>query len=143
MSLYSVVIAINPIAGDLLASICLEPASVPRPRDVWINRELTEVTVFTRTGGGNREEYAAENAALRAHPGYLRDYDWATDPTYAEWVFVVPGAEREAMRVGMADLSDDERAHVVSVVNADATAKWTRVMGGRIRREADYGFDFS
>lgn len=129
MSLYSVVIAINPLAADLLASIALDPDAVPRPRDVWINRELSEVTVFTRTGGGNRDDYAAENAALRAHPGYLRDHDWATDPTYAEWVFVVPGVHREGMRSALADLpGNEERDHLLGVISADATAKWTRVM---------------
>lgn len=129
MSLYSVVIAINPVAADLLAAIALDPDAVPRPRDVWINRELSEVTVFTRTGGGNRDEYAVENAALRAHPGYLRDHDWATDPTYAEWVFVFPAVNREALRSTLANLpGNEERDNLLGVISADATAKWTRVM---------------
>lgn len=129
MSLYSAVIAVNPLAGNLLASIGLEPAVIPRPRDVWINRELTEVTVFTRTGGENREEYLFENEGLRQHTGYLRDRDWGIDATYAEWVFVVPAVHREGMRSALADLpGNEERDHLLGVITADATAKWSRMM---------------
>ena len=121
-------IAMNPAAHVLLRAISLDPASVPRPRDVWVNRDLTEVTVFTRTGGGNRDDYRAENAALRAHPGYLRDHDWTIDATYAEWVFVLALSEAALFRADFDTLTKDERERVLAVITADATAKWTRMM---------------
>lgn len=84
---------VNPAAMRLLTAIGLPLDNVPRFRDVWVNKELTEVTVHTRTGGGNREEYEQENAVLQAHPLYLRDADDVFDCTFADFTFRLPKAE--------------------------------------------------
>lgn len=97
MSMYEMVCGMNVFAGSLLQHIGLEPTRIPRPRDVWINKELTEVTVMTRTGGGNREQYQLENQQLVEHPNYLRDKDADWDATYAEFVFKMPETEKIIM----------------------------------------------
>ena len=95
MSLYNMLCGTNPAAGRLLAAINLNADDVPRIRDVYVNAEMTEVTVHTRTGGGNREAYEAENDALCAHPLYLRDSDDDFDSTYADFVFALPPEEKD------------------------------------------------
>lgn len=90
MSLYNQLMSANPIGAALLAVINLHPAMIARLRDVSIWDEGESILVFTRTGGGNREEYAEQNAALQRHPLYKRDVDSTGDSTYAEFYFKVP-----------------------------------------------------
>jgi hypothetical protein len=74
-----------------LAMLGNPPAA--RFRDAWAEKhpggELV-IVIYTRTGGPNRDGYAAANDALAAHPLYIRDADDTFDPTYASWFFRVP-----------------------------------------------------
>ena len=72
MSLYNKLFGVNPYATSLL--LILGGPEVPRFGDCYLN-EASEIVIFTRTGGNNREAYKAENAALTQVPGYLRDED--------------------------------------------------------------------
>lgn len=129
MSLYDLVVRPNPGGAMLFATLGLSPAVVPRLRDVWINAELTEVTVFTRTGGGNRSEYEGENAGLRTFPGFLRDSDWALDATYAEWVFAVDPDKSAILKRDIEARSAEDQEVIRALITKDATTKWTEMMG--------------
>lgn len=61
-----------------------------RFRDAWLNSDGMEIHIYTRNGGGNREEYWYVFKILRSHPQYLRDIDDEFDSTYATIVFRVP-----------------------------------------------------
>lgn len=75
-----------------------------RFRDIFINSDGTEIVLYTRNGGGNREHWddkclegiecdchgCAITYVLPKHPNYLYDQDDDFDSTYAEIVFSVP-----------------------------------------------------
>jgi len=48
------------------------------------------ISVYTRVGGNNREDYKAEIAELRATPTYIKDYDDDFDNTFATFQFGFP-----------------------------------------------------
>jgi hypothetical protein len=48
------------------------------------------IVVYTRNGGGNRDDYAETTDRLQAHPFYIEDYDDDFDRTYASYVFQFP-----------------------------------------------------
>jgi hypothetical protein len=87
--LYNMVFGVNGLAGPLLHSLNIDPASVSRFRDCFLSDEDT-IVIYTRTGGGNRAEYAEENELLRGHSSYLRDEDDSFDSTYALFHFALP-----------------------------------------------------
>ena len=56
MSLYNMVMGVNPMAGEWLKMLDVTPQSIGRARDAWItdaNGNL-RIVVHTRCGGGNR-----------------------------------------------------------------------------------------
>jgi hypothetical protein len=121
----------NPMAAQLLVAVGIDPRSIPRPRDVWTNAEMTEVTVFTRTGGGNRDAYREQNDAMANLPGYLRDVDWTLDATYAEFVFAMPAAEAEKLRTDFAEAFDNDEnriALIMEIITMTADSKFERAM---------------
>lgn len=93
MSLYNQLFGVNKFAGLLLGVLGLDHTQVPRIRDVYIN-DANQIVIFTRTGGGNRAEYAAGNEALTKVPGYLSDADDEWDNTYALFVYEAPEPAR-------------------------------------------------
>jgi hypothetical protein len=93
MSLYNALFGRNPMSHVLLATLGLDEGSVGRFRDCHLSRGedgKTRIVVFTRNGGGNREDYQGVTDELQAHPNYLRDYDDDFDCTYASYEFSVP-----------------------------------------------------
>lgn len=93
--LYNMVFGYNELAGPLLSAIQLAPGEVPRFRDCFLTKDGTEIVVYTRTGGGNREEYTEQNAAMARRAGYLRDEDDKVNSTYALFFFAVPEMFKE------------------------------------------------
>lgn len=91
MSLYNALFGYNKFAHILLRILDLDVVDVPRFRDCYLNEAGDEIIIFTRTGGGNREEYAAQNEALRKRPGFIADADDTLDSTYAKFRYSVPG----------------------------------------------------
>ncbi len=95
MSLYHMVAGVNPSTFTLLPALGHHPDEFPRFRDCFYGdpeRPKTEdkMIIYTRTGGGNREAYEAENEWIKSLPGFLFDYDDDFDNTYANWVFDIP-----------------------------------------------------
>lgn len=93
MSMYSLMFGQNRASGVLLSMLRLTAAEVGRFRDCFLQRAESgalEIVVYTRNGGGNREDYESVTSFLRAHPQYLRDQDDDFDCTYASYVFSVP-----------------------------------------------------
>lgn len=85
MSFYNMIFGKNSMADLLLAMVGLKPGQIGRFRDAYWNG--SEVCVYTRMGGGNRETYEAEIEALLNHPGYVDDEDDDFDSTYATFRF--------------------------------------------------------
>jgi len=62
----------------------------PRFRDCYLSGDREHIEIYTRVGGGNREEYADEIEDLRSMPTYVSDEDDDFDCTYATFTFEVP-----------------------------------------------------
>ncbi len=105
--------------GAVLLSVLGAPY-VARYRDAWVEKgEDGEpvIAVYTRQGGGNRECYCdddpcsclspASNAALAAHPAYIRDADDDFDATYATFYFSVPDDAGQDVRDLLAAAAGD------------------------------------
>lgn len=92
MSLYNMLFGTNPAAGFLLGALELETEKYPtgRFRDIYFEEEGNKVILYTRNGGGNREDYEDVFEALAEHPLYLTDYDDDFDSTYAYIEFKAP-----------------------------------------------------
>ncbi len=89
----------NPHSSLLLAVIGLRENDVERLRDVSFTDQKIEV--YTRTGGGNREDYP--NLAMRRAPGWEGSVDDEFDCTYCTDTFAVP-AEWAADVAGLSDV---------------------------------------
>lgn len=85
MSLYNALFGFNPFAGILLSFVGITPDDVPRFRDCYA--EDGKIVVYTRTGGGNREEYEGSNDWMTTVAGYVRDEDDDFDCTYAKFYY--------------------------------------------------------
>lgn len=95
MSLYNMLNGVKPSTFFALPMLGHHPDEYPRFRDCFIGDDerpeyANHIIVYTRTGGGNRESYEAENNWIRSIPGFVADYDDSFDCTFACWVFQVP-----------------------------------------------------
>lgn len=90
MGLYNMIAGTNPAAKIILVLLDLQPSDFGRFRDAWINKGGETVTVLTRCGGGNREEYQDVFDAMSEHPLYISSADDEYDSTYAHFHFRVP-----------------------------------------------------
>ncbi len=128
MSLYNMMCGTNPAAGRLLAAINLDPNTIPRFRDVWINEDMTEITVHTRTGGGNRDDYEEQNDAMAAHPLYLRDFD----STFADFTFRLPEEEKAKLLAEIAeatkDTPPDHKDQIMAAITKEPREKFDEFM---------------
>lgn len=93
MSLYNMINGVNPAAFFALPMLGEKhPDEYPRFRDCFIDGD--EINVYTRVGGGNRNEGYGEEE-LQSHPNFLRDFDDDFDSTFATYVFSVPSEWRD------------------------------------------------
>ena len=90
MSLYNILFGKNHNTATILAALNLTEGVIERFRDVWIEEYNNRIVIYTRAGGGNREDYP--NEILTQHPLYLYDEDDAFDSTYAYYYFAMPEA---------------------------------------------------
>lgn len=109
MSLYNLVHGYNALAPELLKALGTTPADIPRFRDCFLSRGPNEdgeyICIYTRTGGGNREQYEESqggsfndddgaklpsNNDLRLIDGFVFDADDDFDATYAGFYYKVP-----------------------------------------------------
>lgn len=97
----------NPASGILMGILELgsEKWPVGRFRDCYPSEDGTKIILFTRNGGGNREEYQGVFDTLSGHPNYLTDYDDDFDCTYASIEFSVPEGWQDMVKK-IADQTD-------------------------------------
>lgn len=88
MSFYNMLFGMNPQSDLLLAVIGLRKNDVERFRDVHSSEDGRYISVYTRTGGGNRADYP--NLTMRKLPDWQGSEDDDFDSTYCTDTFVVP-----------------------------------------------------
>lgn len=93
MSLYNILFGKNPDTKEILAALNLTEGYIERFRDCWIDEDNGEIVIYTRTGGGNREDFP--NEVLTSHPLYRYDEDDDFDCTYALYHFSLPEPPKE------------------------------------------------
>lgn len=102
MSLYNAIFGTNKDADLLLKMLHFDEEKkncLGRFRDIYLNEDGTKVIVYTRNGGGNREEYQWVFDDLKnIHPYYLSDYDDDFDNTYAYIEFSIPPEYKEQIK---------------------------------------------
>jgi len=86
--LYNMLFGKNGHSTVILAALGLTEGDFERFRDCWVSDG--EIHVYTRLGGGNREDYEPVYAKMKAHPQYLSDQDDDYDCTYATFRFSFP-----------------------------------------------------
>lgn len=123
MSLYNMMHGKNTNADFLLSTLGLTQGACGRFRDCYIGEDEQtgeqRIVVYTRNGGGNREEYQGTIDNLAMHPNYVRDYDDDFDSTYASIEFSVP----EKFKVAVADLYNEQDKRTPA-------EKWDHVLKG-------------
>ena len=108
-------------AAKLMAVLSsIHPLDPPRYRDCYFDG--THIVVHTRTGGGNRDMYEAENDAMVLHPWYVRDADDGFDCTYADFYYLPPVAVAETLTAATSTPAEKWQALLVAlntVVSSD------------------------
>lgn len=92
MSFYNMINGANPATFFVLPMLGEKhPDEYPRFRDCFVNTEngKPEIHLYTRVGGGNRNEGYGEEE-LYKHPNFLSTFDDDFDSTYATYTFSVP-----------------------------------------------------
>lgn len=98
MSLYNQLFGMNEETPVLLGMIGINKEYFDRFRDVELINNGTVIRVFTRLGGGNREDYQETWDKIRMHELYLGDYDDGFDETYAYIEFKIPEKYKETAK---------------------------------------------
>lgn len=88
MSLYNMLFGRNSNTDMVLAIIGLKECDIQRLRNCSIEDDGKTISVYTRTGGGNREDYP--NNIMRKRPEWKSSYDDDFDNTYCDDHFNVP-----------------------------------------------------
>lgn len=97
-----------PALMDLVFDVT--PDNCPRYRDHWLEKDgdALMLAVYTRMGGGNREEYAEQIAELHGLPLWVSDEDDTYDNTYStirfrmeRGEFLKRAKERDFIQEGM------------------------------------------
>ena len=121
MSLYNLLFGINANTPLLLAVLGLRESDVERLRDVHASEDGSQITVYTRTGGGNRGGYP--NLTLRKAPGWQGSVDDEYDTTYCSDTFAVPEQWRQDV------------ANLRSVIQNGLRAEFCRFLSQTLQRE--------
>lgn len=103
MSLYGMVFGQTPYGPALVGLLAtVAPLDPGRFRDAWVERHGDEivVAVYTRNGGGNREDQGDALESMHAHPWFRSNADDEFDSTYATLRFTVDVATVVAMDEG-------------------------------------------
>lgn len=130
MSMYSIMHGKNPDADILLTILDFDQPEGQWPtgrfRDIYPNADGSEIILYTRNGGGNREHRDNRvgiiegeeclctaciiNHHLPKHPNYLRDWDDDFDSTYAYVAFSVPKEYQDIVK-GLSTGEDPKTVH--------------------------------
>lgn len=90
MSLYNLLHGVDSTARIALAMLGKGPGDFGRFRDAWLCEGGKSIAVFTRCGGGNRDDYGEVFDMAASMPGYLGNADDDFDSTYCTFTFEVP-----------------------------------------------------
>lgn len=88
---------VNPATFYILPLLELgHPDSLPRFRDCFVNNENgdPEIHIYTRVGGGNRDDGFGEDIFYK-HPNYKTTFDDDFDNTFGTYTFSVPDKWRK------------------------------------------------
>lgn len=110
MSLYNLLFGVNQDADELLKMLNLTEDDFGRFRDAYLNENGTNIIVYTRCGGGNRDYYEDMFSKMEKHPEYVTDYDDDFDCTYAYFVFNVPEKFKKQAKL-MSDKTKPKSVH--------------------------------
>jgi hypothetical protein len=88
---------VNPDTETLLGLLGKSKAEFGRFRNVYM--EDGYIVVYTRNGGGNREDYEEVFDEMSEHPWYSHDEDDSFDCTYASIYFKVPDNHKDFMAI--------------------------------------------
>ena len=87
--LYNMLFGENASQKDFLFNLLgKSPSDFGRYRDIYVTDEY--IVVYTRNGGGNREDYKGVFDEMSDHPLYVYDEDDDFDCTYANIYFRHP-----------------------------------------------------
>ena len=125
MSFYNMLNGVTSATFFILPMLGHHPSAYPRFRDCFTadadHPEYdSHIHVYTRTGGGNREDFAAENDWMRDMDHFVTDFDDYDDSTYASWVFKVPEKwqadfDKIIKGTSFSELSEEYRAQIRQV----------------------------
>lgn len=108
MSFYNLINGVNPATFFILPMLGKHPEEYPRFRDCFVGelknaeekdqfgipkKKVSEekvISIYTRVGGCNRDNYKSQIEELQNMSNYLRDYDDDFDSTFATFVFSIP-----------------------------------------------------
>lgn len=88
MSMYNMLFGFNQLSELFLTILELDPNEIPRFRDAYWDGD--KIVIYTRTGGGNRDDYEGGNGWLASLPYYISDEDDDYDNTYAKFYYSLP-----------------------------------------------------
>lgn len=117
MNLYRMINGVNPAGFFILPMLGYHPDSYPGFRDCFTSDEIrpdldNKIHIYTQTGGSNREKYRVEIDWMRNLPGYITDFDDASDSAYASFVYEVPDEFSEDFKLIMKHrLKDTSQAY--------------------------------
>lgn len=90
MSIYNILFGKNKHSTILLAALGYTEEDCGRFRDCYIDGD--SIVIYTRNGGGNREDYQYVFNKMSRHPCYISDSDDEYGCTYANIKFSFPEA---------------------------------------------------
>jgi hypothetical protein len=125
MGIYNALFGVNPAVERLLQAMGLDVSfvkEIPRFRDVYFTLPDI-VTIFTRTGGGNRVVYEFQNDALRQIKGFVSDYDDSFDSTYAHFIYKISAKEAEKF---LSEIPEEHLENVIKLVTMNPTEKFEK-----------------
>jgi hypothetical protein len=99
MSLYNALFGTNNAAPILLAILNKSSTDFGRFRDAYLNEDDSKIIVYTRCGGGNRDDYESVFEEMKSHPNFISDYDDDFDCTYAYFEFSIPDEYKEQLKL--------------------------------------------
>lgn len=91
--MYNMLFGVNKDYSIFLEMLGLKKEDCGRFRDCYM--QDNKIIIYTRNGGGNREEYQEVIDKLATHKNYFTDYDDDFDCTYCYIEFSIPDEFKE------------------------------------------------
>lgn len=124
MSLYNALFGENSESHVLLGMIGVNKEYFDRYRDVELIEDGKKIRVFTRLGGGNREDYQETWDKIQSHKLYITDYDDDFDCTYAYIEYNIPEQYKETAKKMFKGEPVMKKVHVVILMLLTKQVLW-------------------